>query len=222
MTLREKRQSSITLELPIQETASERVQAPLLEKDDILFMEEIGIPFEESDQFYIKDIIECFKEKALEKSQSTYYKYRLGLQTISYFLSEKNPSSWADITEKDWEQWMSFHYLAFNMDATMSQVKGFMTVVKSFVAMMDEKYGTKQAPVIRKLIKEIEPSMLAAVKILEAYVPYQERRHEVEFDMDRLFAKLGSAPLTTENIAEGVFQVKSVGEDMDHGTTSWI
>ena len=214
VTLREKRQSSITLELPIQETVSEKVQAPLLEKDDILYMEEIGIPFEESDQFYIKDIIECFKEKAVEKSQSTYYKYRLGLQTISYFLSEKNPSSWADITEKDWEQWMTFHYLAFNMDATMSQVKGFMTVVKSFVAMMDERYGTKQAPVIRKLIKEIEPSMLAAVKSLEAYVPYQERRHEVEFDMDRLFAKLGSAPLTTENNAEGVFQVKSVGEDM--------
>ena len=57
-------------------------------------MEEIGIPFEESDQFYMKDIIECFKEKAVDKSQSTYYKYRLGLQTISYFLSEKNPSSW--------------------------------------------------------------------------------------------------------------------------------
>ena len=213
VTLREKRQSSITLEPPIQETASERVQASLLEESDFLFMEEIGIPFEESDQFYIKDIIECFKEKAVEKSQSTYYKYRLGLQTISYFLSEKNPSTWEDITQKDWEQWMSFDYLAFNMDATMSQVKGFMTVVKSFVAMMDERYGTKQVPVIRKLIKEIEPSMLAAVKVLESYVPYQERRHEVEFDMDRLFEKLGSAPLTTENKAEGVFQVKSVGED---------
>ena len=48
VTLREKRQSSITLEPPIQETVSERVQAPLLEKDDILFMDEIGIPFEES------------------------------------------------------------------------------------------------------------------------------------------------------------------------------
>ena len=35
VTLREKRQSSLTLELPIQETASERVQEPLLEKDDI-------------------------------------------------------------------------------------------------------------------------------------------------------------------------------------------
>ena len=213
VTLREKRQSSLTLEPPIQETVSERVQAPLLEKDDILFMEEIGIPFEESDQFYMKDIIECFKEKAVGKSQSTYYKYRLGLQTISYFLCGKNPSSWADITEKDWAQWMSFDYLAFNMDATTNQIKGFMTVVKSFVSMMDERYGTKQAPVIRKLIKEIEPSMLAAMKVLESYVPYQERRHEVEFDMDRLFEKLGSAPHTTENTAEGVFQVKSVGED---------
>ena len=48
---------------------------------------------------------------------------------------------------------------------------------------------------------------------MEAYVPYQERRHEVEFDMDRLFEKLGSAPHTTENTVEGVFQVKSVGED---------
>ena len=158
VTLREKRQSSFTLELPILETVSERVQAPLLDESDLLYMEEIGIPFEERDQFYMKDIIECFEEKAVEKSQSTYYKYRLGLQTISYFLSEKDPSSWSDITSSDWEQWMSFHYLAFNMDATMSQVKGFMTVAKSFVAMIDERYGTKQAPDIRKLIKEIEPS----------------------------------------------------------------
>ena len=124
VTLREKRQSSLTLEPPIQETVAERVQASLLEESDIQFMEEIGIPFEESDQFYMKDIIECFKEKAVGKSQSTYYKYRLGLQTISYFLSGKSPSSWADITEKDWAQWMSFDYLAFNMDATMSQSKG--------------------------------------------------------------------------------------------------
>ena len=213
MILRENRHSSFTLELSIQETVSESVQAISLDESELQFMEEIGIPFEESDQFFIEDIIECFKEKAVGKSQSTYYKYRLGLQTISYFLSEKSPSSWAEITEKDWEQWMTFHYLAFYMDVTMSQVKGLMTVVKSFAAMMDEKYGTKQAPVIRKLIKEIEPSMLAAVKILEAYEPYQERRWEVEFDMDQLFAKLGSAPFTTENTAEGVFQVKSVDEE---------
>ena len=61
----------------------------VVDKEDLSLMEEIGIPLEEAHQFYVKDILQCFKEKGAEKSQSTYYKYRLGLQTIGFFLSRR-------------------------------------------------------------------------------------------------------------------------------------
>jgi hypothetical protein len=213
VTLREKRQTSFTLELPIQEAAPERVRESSLEDRDFQLMEEMGIPFEEADQFYVKDLLEFFREKAVGKSQSTYYKYRLGLLSIGSIISQENPSSWSDITRNDWEKWISFSYLALNMDATMSQVKGFMTVIKGLMAQIDEKYGTKHTPVIRKLIKEIEPPILAAVKVLDSYIPYQERRDESDFDTDRFFEILGSAPRITDNNVEGVFQVKSIEEE---------
>ena len=68
-----------------------------ISKEDLEFMEEIGIPLEEAQQFYVKDILDCFKEKAVGKSQSTYYKYRLGLQTIGFFLSRRIHTSWDDV-----------------------------------------------------------------------------------------------------------------------------
>ena len=43
-----------------------------ISKEDVEYMEEIGIPVEEAQQFYVKDILDCFKEKAVGKSQSTY------------------------------------------------------------------------------------------------------------------------------------------------------
>ena len=104
----------------------------VVDKEDLSLMEEIGIPLEEAHRFYVKDILECFKEKAAEKSQSTFYKYRLGLQTIGFFLVE-NLTSWSDVNQKDWEKWLSYSYLVFNMDATVSQVKGFIAVLNSFI-----------------------------------------------------------------------------------------
>lgn len=185
---------------------------PSVSREDFQLMEEIGIPFEEAEQFYVKDILCCFREKGEGKSQSTYYKYRLGLQTIGYFLSQKILTSWSDINEKDWEKWLSFNYLAFNMDATVSQVKGFMTVLKNFIIKIDETYGTAHADMVQKLVKEIEPSILAAVKTLDAYASYQVRRQEPEFDMDRLFEMLQAGPMATESSAEGMFQVKDRDE----------
>ncbi len=204
VTLRENRQTNFILEFPVEGESKEN--------EDFSLMEEIGIPFEEAEKFYVKDILDCFKEKAVGKSQSTYYKYRLGLQTIGYFLSQKLLSSWSDINQNDWEKWLAFNYLAFNMDATMSQVKGFMTVLKSFVAKIDENYGTTYAAVVRKLVKEMEPVLIAAAKAHEAYVPYQERRIEPEFDMEPLFELLDSAPVITDHTVEGVLQVQKADE----------
>ena len=97
----------------------------------------------EADKFYIKDMIEFFREKAVGKSPNTYYKYRLGLQTISYFMNRLDVSSWLEFTERDWLELLAYDYLALNFDASENQAKGFLTTVKSFVAWMDKKYGTR-------------------------------------------------------------------------------
>ena len=175
-------------------------------------MEEIGIPLEEAHQFYVKDILQCFKEKAAEKSQSTYYKYRLGLQTMGFFLSRRILTSWYDVNQKDWEKWLSYSYLVFNMDATVSQMKGFNSVLNSFVAKIDETYGTEHGPVVQKLTKELEPSVIASIKTIEAYSSYQERRNKPEYGLDYLWDMLHSAPIQTGDSVQGIFEIKEMDE----------
>ena len=182
------------------------------DQEDLSLMEEIGIPLEEAHQFYVKDILECFREKAEGKSQNTYYKYRLGLQTIGFFLSRRIHTSWSDIHFNDWEKWLSYSYLVFNMDATASQVKGFIPVLNSFVTKMDEKYGTEHLPIVQKLVKELEPSVIASVKTMEAFSSYQERRNSLEYGLDYLWEMFGSAPRITEDSVEGVFEIKEIND----------
>ena len=106
-----------------------------LTKEDLLLVEEIGIPLHEAGDFYIRDVIEFFREKAVGKSSNTYYKYRIGLQTMSYFFNRKAVSSWTELTKKDWIELIAYDYLAFNLDASENQAKGFFTTVKSFVSL---------------------------------------------------------------------------------------
>src|SRR4051812_7018180 len=200
-------------------TKSDLQQQPLkmnpesvVDKEDLSLMEEIGIPLEEAHQFYVKDILECFKEKGAGKSQSTYYKYRLGLQTIGFFLSRRILTSWSDVNQKDWEKWLSYSYLVFNMDATVSQIKGFMTVLNNFLAKIDETHGTEHLTIVRKLVKELEPAVIASVKTMEAYATYQERRNKAEYGLDYLWDMLHSAPIQTSDTVEGIFEIKGMDE----------
>jgi hypothetical protein len=181
-----------------------------ISKEDLELMEEIGIPFEEASQFYVRDILDCFKEKAVGKSQSTYYKYRLGLQTIGFFLSRRIHTSWDDVNRDDWEKWLSYHYLVFNNDATSNQVKGFISVLKGFVTKVDETYGTDHLSTVVKMIKDLEPSILDAIKVLDFFANYQERRNEDVYSLDYLWDLLHREPTVSEQSAEGVFVVKEV------------
>ena len=171
---------------------------PEVTAEDAGLMEEIGIPLEEAPQFYVKDILDCFKERGAGKSQSTYYKYRLGLQTIGFFLSRRIHDSWFDVNENDWEKWLSYHYLVFNSDATINQVKGFSSVLKGFVAQIDETHGTEHLPIVQKLLKELEPSITEAVKAMDAFASYQERRNDEMYGLDYLWGLLHSPPIRDE------------------------
>ncbi|KAA9015526.1 SEC-C metal-binding domain-containing protein [Niallia endozanthoxylica] len=215
VTLRAERKSRLIPEVLVDAPAPEGQAAmnSSVTKEDFDLMEEIGIPFEEAEQFYVKDILDCFKEKGAGKSQSTYYKYRLGLQTIGYFLSQKLIYSWSDVNEDDWRKWLTFNYLAFNMDATVNQVKGFMSVLKNFTDKIDADYGTNHASFVKKLIKELEPSILTAVKVMDSYAGYQVRRYEPEFDMDPLFDTIESGPVIAKDDIKGLFKVIEVKEE---------
>jgi len=181
-----------------------------LSKEDVEYMEEIGIPLEEAHQFYVRDILDCFKEKAVGKSQSTYYKYRLGLQTIGFFLSRRIHTSWDDVNVEDWEKWISYHYLVFNNDATSNSVKGFISVLKGFITKVDETHGTNHLPIVVKIIKDLEPAILEAVKVLEFFANYQERRNEELYSLDYLWDLLHQRPTVSEQKVEGAFVVKEV------------
>ena len=181
-----------------------------ISKEDLELMEEIGIPLEEAQQFYVRDILDCFKEKAVGKSQSTYYKYRIGLQTIGFFLSRRIHSSWNDVNRDDWEKWLSYHYLVFNNDATLNQVKGFNTVLKGFVTKVDETYGTDHLSTVVKLLKDLEPSVLDAVKAVDSFANYQERRNEDVYGLEQLWDLLHREPSINPQSAEGIFEVTEV------------
>ena len=181
-----------------------------ISKEDVELMEEIGIPLEEAQQFYVRDILDCFKEKAVGKSQSTYYKYRVGLQTIGFFLSRRIHTSWDDVNKEDWEKWLSYHYLVFNNDATLNQVKGFISVLKGFVTKVDETYGTNHLSTVVKLLKDLEPSILDAVKAVDSFANYQERRNEDVYGLEQLWDLLHREPSINPQNAEGIFVVTEV------------
>lgn len=181
-----------------------------LSKEDIEQMEEIGIPVEEAHQFYVKDILDCFKEKAVGKSQSTYYKYRLGLQTIGFFLSRRIHTSWDDVNEQDWEKWISYHYLVFNNDVTSNQVKGFISVLKGFITKVDEIHGTNHLPVVVKMLKDLEPAVFDAIKAIDSFANYQERRSEDVYGLEKVWNLLHSQPTINHQTAEGIFEVTEV------------
>ena len=119
----------------------------------------------------------------------------------------------SDINFNDWEKWLSYSYLVFNMDATASQVKGFMAVLNGFVLQKwMKKHGTEHLPIVQKLVKELEPSVIASVKTMEAFASYQERRNKPEYGLDYLWEMFGSAPLITEDSVEGVFEIKEIND----------
>ena len=200
VTLGEKRQSMI---MDVMNTAS------ALTKEDLLLVEEIGIPLHEAGDFYSRDVIEFFREKAVGKSANTYYKYRIGLQTMSYFFNRKTVSSWSELTEKDWLELIAYDYLAFNLDASDNQVKGFFTTVKGFTTWIDKQYGTGHAPFVRKLVKEMEPHMMAAIFVLDTYVPYYERKYRPELGTSLLHKAILNNTVENHKM-EGVFQVRSI------------
>lgn len=149
VTLREKRESAlILLENPKEHTGG----WTKAEKD---LWEEMELPGHEIRNEYARDLLAFFQEKGEGKSPSTYYKYRLGVQVIAYFLIEEKIERMTGILPEQWEALIVYYYLEINHDATVNQAKGFFTVVKSFAVWLDQQHGTAYGPVVKKLVKEM-------------------------------------------------------------------
>ncbi|WP_174734466.1 YecA family protein [Mesobacillus harenae] len=149
VTLRENRESAlILLENPKEHTGG-------WTKVEMDLWEEMGLPVHEIKNGYAQDLLAFFQEKGEGKSPSTYYKYRLGVQVIAYFLVEEKIERMTGILPKQWEALIAYYYLELNHDATVNQAKGFFTVVKSFAVWLDQQHGTAYGPVVKKLVKEM-------------------------------------------------------------------
>ncbi|WP_097677931.1 YecA family protein [Bacillus massilinigeriensis] len=202
-TLREKRESVITLlESPVN---------PMVDwtQEEIELWDEMGIPVHEMKNAYARDLLEFFQEKGAGRSANTFYKYRLGVQVISYFFVEEGINRTTTILPEQWEALLAYYYLDFNFDATENQAKGFFTVVKSFAAWLDERHGTTYGSIVKQLVKDLEVRILQSIAILEAYTPYRERRYDFAYSLGELRRTLenGEVPGSLE---EGHFLVKSV------------
>lgn len=202
-TLREQRESSlILLENPVSTIEN-------WTREELELWDEMDIPVHEIKSEYARDVLEFFQEKGAGKSPNTFYKYRLGVQVISYFLEEEAIDRTTGILPEQWEKLIGYYYLDINHDATANQAKGFMTVFKSFAAWLDKRYRTNYGPVTKQLLKEMEPLILQSITILEAYTPYHERRYEYSGrlgEFRRIFEN-GGVP---GKIMEGCFLIKSV------------
>jgi len=202
-TLQEQRESSLILLEHPGNTMYNWTQ------EELKLWDELDIPVHEIKSEYARDLLAFFQEKGAGKSPNTFYKYRLGVQAISYFLEEEAIDRTTGILPEQWERLIGYYYLGFNYDATANQAKGFMTVVKAFAAWLDNRDQTAYGPVVKQLVKEMETPVLQAIMILETYTPYNERRYEFSESMGEFRRIFGNGELPGQ-LMKGCFLVKSV------------
>ncbi|WP_019153889.1 YecA family protein [Robertmurraya massiliosenegalensis] len=202
-TLREQRKTAITLmENPVNNEDN-------WTQEELELWDEMGMPVQEIKSEYARDLLLFFQEKGAGRSPNTYYKYRLGVQVLSFFFEEEEIRHMTGILPEHWEKLISYYYLEYNRDATDNQAKGFMTVVKNFAAWLDKRYGTAYASVVKGHLKEMDMLVFQAIMILEAYTPYRERRYETSRNIGefRRIIKNGELP---GHLVKGCFRIKSV------------
>ncbi len=202
-TLREKRMSSLILLEKPDSTVENWT------REELELWDEMGIPFHAIESGYAHDLLGFFQEKGAGKSSNTFYKYRLGVQVISYFFEEEEIHRTLGILPEQWEKLVAYYYLDFNHDATANQAKGFLTVVKSFAAWLDQKHGTTYGSDVKQLVKELETPILKSIAILEAYTPYHERRYEFNGRMGE-FRRIFENGEVPGHIVKGAFRLKSI------------
>ncbi|WP_404330249.1 YecA family protein [Mesobacillus maritimus] len=202
-TLQERRESSLVLlENPLSHVEDWK-------REELELWDEMGLSVDEIKSEYARDLLEFFQEKGAGKSPNTFYKYRLGVQVISYFFEEEAIQRPTEILPEQWEKLIGYYYLHFNQDATANQAKGFMTMVKSFAAWLDKRHRTAYGSVVKQLVKELETLVLDAITILDAYTPYHERRYEFSSNVGE-FRRIFENGEVPGQILEGCFLIKSV------------
>lgn len=200
VTMREERKSEIE-EVIIKEVSQT--------KELYNSLEEIGIPFQEENEFYIPAIVEFFNEKARGKSENTYYKYRMGLQTLSAWLNERSDISWKNIKKQDWLEFISFYYLDFNYDATINQVNNFFSVIKGFTKWLDQNYKTNHSDVVKELIMELEIPIKRSIAVLDCLSSFHERKYGHSYR--EIFRSVGYDSMSNEAI-EDYFLIKKIAQ----------
>lgn len=179
-----------------------------IREEDVHFYESLGFTPETAQYFFALDVLQFFKDKVLGKSEATYHKYRTGLSMVVSYLSSLRLPSWGRLTENHWRELLSYYYLADNEDASLNQLKAVLTTIKAFIKWLDKKYGTKHAPEVIALIKELEPKLHNTILLWNYYAPSSQRRYVPSILQANWSVLMNMGE--QEGIIEGLFQIKKL------------
>lgn len=133
-------------------TAIEPCESPINRKpkfsnEEIEMLQYIGFPLEMANEFYARDVVDFFKEKAVGKSNSTVQKYRNGLLIISEYLQKNGTDLWKNA---DWSQLLQYFEETYH--PSMTHTKNVMSTLKAFAKWIDVKYKTNSSETIKQSI----------------------------------------------------------------------
>ena len=126
--------------------------------EDIKLLGELG--FDSVDYFFTVDFLHFYKQKTTEKSDATVRKYRNSLYDLRELLAMSKKKSWNDLNKKDWKKLISINYFALFESTSKTQLKDFLSIVKAFTKMIDERYGTNISNDVAAIAKETEQERL--------------------------------------------------------------
>jgi hypothetical protein len=147
--------------IPLSETKQRNL---VVLEEDIPIYKKLGFSPETIDNFYTKDIIAFYKEKAYGKSEGTERKYRYSLYDIREVLEKNSVNNWDECDLFFWKAFLSIDFFKINNNrVNKTMVKDMITTVKALTKWLEKEHKLENAKQFAELAKEIEQQMLSEV-----------------------------------------------------------
>lgn len=131
-----------------------------IKSEDINLLEELGFTPTTVNHFYTNDILNFYKEKTVGKGKATVRKYQLALHDFRAVLEQIDLTNWNQFNQSIWEELISVLYPNMFESMNKTQIKDFLSTLKAFTKMLDERYDTNFAKDVAALAKDAEQKMI--------------------------------------------------------------
>lgn len=139
------------------------IKPPLVKNEDIPFYEYLGFMPDTIDNFYAKSLVSFFKEKTDGKSENTIRKYRNSLYDLREILETNRLTSWDKLQQTNWERIVLKDYFDLFNSVSKTQVKDFLSTLKSLTKWLDAKENTNLSGDLLKAIERTEKQRLRII-----------------------------------------------------------